>query len=120
MGKKKERVYEHLEFARLLTFYVVPERERSADLTTKDTEVTEKAQNKNGRECGRYLEKRKTSIQPETHFDVDLHSYRFPILHGGFKLPLLHSFNRFFIEAKTERSGNLDVARLAIGAHDQP
>ena len=118
--KKKERVYEHLEFAPLLTFYVVPEWQRSADLSTEDTEVTEEPQNKNGRECGRYLEERKTSIQAEAHLDVDLHGYRFAVFHGGFKLPLFDSFDCFFIEAKAEGSGNLDVARLAIWAHDQP
>src|SRR5579864_9099925 len=41
------------------------------------------------------------------------------VFHRRFKLPILHGFNRFFVEAHAQAGLNTNLAGPSIGAHDQ-
>src|SRR5690348_10544180 len=59
------------------------------------------------------------SVQVEVDLDRNRNRHRMSILHRRLKLPILHGFNRFFIEAHAQAGLNTNLARPSIDAHDQ-
>lgn len=58
------------------------------------------------------------SVKVEVDFYGDLYADGVAVAHGGFKLPVLNSFDRFFIEAHSKTAQNVDIARSAVGSDD--
>ena len=55
----------------------------------------------------------------EENLLIDPHVHGNSVSYSRFELPSAHAFHRAFIQAQAERAGNLNVARLAIGAYHQ-
>src|SRR5579863_6611097 len=60
------------------------------------------------------------SVQPESHFHVDLHSDGLAVFHGRLKLPGFHSFHGLLVQSQTKRASYANVARATIRANHQP
>src|SRR5437867_862547 len=61
----------------------------------------------------------KISVQMEVDFDCNLNPHGVTVFHSRFKLPILHSFDRFFIQAHAQTAEHADVAGATIGSDDQ-
>src|SRR5207302_3972427 len=60
------------------------------------------------------------SVQSELHFHADLYCHRLAVFHRGLELPGLDCLDCLLVETHSEIAANFNVARLAIGADDQP
>src|ERR1700691_5851469 len=58
------------------------------------------------------------SVEPQSHFHVDLHCHRLAVRHGGFNLPGFHRFHGFLVQSQTKRASLANIARAAIRAND--
>jgi len=56
--------------------------------------------------------------EAEAHFNVDLDGYLVSVFFCGLEGPLLHGFEGFGVETRTERTYHASVAERAIGSDD--
>ena len=62
---------------------------------------------------------RRFSVQVEVYFHGDFDSHRMTVFHRRLKLPVLHRFDRPFIQAHAEAAQYSNVTGAPVGAHDQ-
>ena len=60
------------------------------------------------------------SVQAESDFYVDLHGHRPAIFHSRLEGPAPHGFNSLLIQTQSKGARDLDIARFAVRAYDQP
>src|SRR5215472_2397174 len=58
-------------------------------------------------------------VQPENHLDVDLHSHRIAVFHGGGEAPFVHGFHGLLVEAHAKGPSHAQVAWTTIRPDDR-
>src|SRR5664279_657103 len=59
-------------------------------------------------------------VETEVYFHINHYWNSLSVFACGIKLPLLHGFDSFLIEAHTQRALDADLLRTPTGIHDQP